>query len=1441
MRLRAFRAFLLPVFFAMALAPPPAFAQSPGDTDLKALNARVLNLSNAGKYIEAIPLAEQYVKEIKSRHGDNAPEYAVALYNLATMLRYANRLAEAETLYRRALAIDEAIYGADHPQTATDLNRLAQLLQATNRLNEAETIFRRVLGIREKTSGHDHPETATALNNLALLLQETNRSVQAEQLYRRALVIAERDPTPDQALLMATLNNLAALLVNTNRPAEAELHYRRALTMREKIDGPDHPDVAIALNNLALLLEARNRLAEAEALYRRALAIDEKSFGPDHPDVASRLNNLAELLSVTNRFAEAEPLYRHALAINEKSFGPDHPDVATDLNNLALLLIETNRVNEAEPLLKRALVINEKSYGPDHPKVAAALNNLAQMLANTNRLSEAEPLLRRALAIDEKSFGSDHPDVATRLNNLAALLHDRNWLAEAESLYRRALAIDEKSLGPDHPNVATDLGNLAQLYNETNRLVEAEPLYRRALGIEERSFGPDHPKVALALNNLATLLQDMNRLAEAEPLLRRALAINEKSYGPDHPKVALALNNLAQQLVRLNRFTDAEAFMRRALAVEEKSNGPNHPDVARDLNNLAMLLRNTNRPAEAEPLLRRALAIYERSYGSDHPSVALQVNNLAMLLWDTNRPTETEPLLRRALQIYEKSLGPDHPEVALVLNNLATLLHKAQRFTEAEPLYRRALAIDEQSLGENHPKAILDLTNLAILFQDQGQWSRALALLSRVKDVIVDAKNIGGGGYDLAKANLAQRTPELRSYARALYRADPGNGGNLIEAFEVAQWALQNEAAGALSLMASRFTKADPRLAHLIRARQDLLSAYEGAFLRLDTATGKANTEAATRARALISEIETKLVESLAQLQSTFPAYADLTIPKPLPLSEAQMLLGERQALVLILSLPQLGEVPEETIVFAVTNKEARWASTHLGMRGLQAAVIGLRCGLDASLWTASEISREVCAEIVKYETSKYEFPPFSAAIAHKLYKELFGALEDLIKDKSLLVVASDALTQLPFEVLVTNLPAETQEEVSVLGIDGNDLTLDERQALMVPPGPGVQITEIFPGGGADAAGLKAGDVVLSIDDEEVATYRQFISKIRSHSSGSKVRLNLARNGVRMTIEATLGKRENYKLHFLTEGEGQNIAWLGQRQAITVLPSVGSLKALRVAKDSGAPEPFVGFGNPLLTGVNGTDKRAWAKQNCSNPAPPKQSRIASLAASFASLFRSGAVDVEELRRNPPLPETADELCAVGRALGVPEAKLEKAIYLGERATVSKLKALSKSGDLARARVVHFATHGLLAGETAMFAKNKAEPALLLTPPTEASEEDNGLLTASEVAQLNLNADWVVMSACNTAAGSNEGAEALSGLARAFFYAGARALLVSHWYVDSEAAVAITTGAVNAMKAEPGIGRAAALRQAEAALIAKGGRFPHPSVWAPFVLVGNGGQ
>jgi CHAT domain-containing protein len=177
------------------------------------------------------------------------------------------------------------------------------------------------------------------------------------------------------------------------------------------------------------------------------------------------------------------------------------------------------------------------------------------------------------------------------------------------------------------------------------------------------------------------------------------------------------------------------------------------------------------------------------------------------------------------------------------------------------------------------------------------------------------------------------------------------------------------------------------------------------------------------------------------------------------------------------------------------------------------------------------------------------------------------------------------------------------------------------------------------------------------------------------------------------------------------------------------------------------------------------------------------------------------------------------------------------LFLGAMATETKIKQLSGDGALARYKIVHFATHGAVAGQVS----RAFEPGLLLTPPDKASETDDGYLSASEIAGLKLDADWVILSACNTAAGGAQGAEALSGLARAFFYAGARSLLVSHWEVSSDSTVRLITKAVAELKANPNIGRAETLQRSMLSMITNGKDYEaHPAFWAPFVLVGEGG-
>jgi CHAT domain-containing protein len=271
--------------------------------------------------------------------------------------------------------------------------------------------------------------------------------------------------------------------------------------------------------------------------------------------------------------------------------------------------------------------------------------------------------------------------------------------------------------------------------------------------------------------------------------------------------------------------------------------------------------------------------------------------------------------------------------------------------------------------------------------------------------------------------------------------------------------------------------------------------------------------------------------------------------------------------------------------------------------------------------------------------------------------------------------------------------------------------------------------------------------------------------------------------------------------------------WLMKRYAFTTLPSVNSLNVIRKYPPlrSAAPRrAFAGFGAPVLGG--------------------QKADVVVASAATGRFFRGSLADVEAVRDLAPLPQTGPELKKLAGVLQVGD----EAVYLGPRAT----ETVVKSADLSAVDVLVFATHGLLSGDL----QGLAEPALVLTPPETASVVDDGLLTASEVANLKLSADWVILSACNTAGGDGRpDAEGLSGLARAFLYAGARAILVSHWPVRDDAAARLTTDTLAALSKSK-VRRSEALRLAMLGVMndARDPSLAHPSAWAPFVIVGEGG-
>jgi CHAT domain-containing protein/tetratricopeptide (TPR) repeat protein len=980
----------------------------------------------------------------------------------------------------------------------------------------------------------------------------------------------------------------------------------------------------------------------------------------------------------------------------------------------------------------------------------------------------AAPLAERALALLEKAQGGpDNLSVAKLLSAVAGIYQYQGQYHEAEPLYGRALQIREKLLSPNHPDVEAALSDLGTLYDIEGRQLESEPLHWRALEIREKAQPPEHADMVVTRFNLAHLYKSPDQLAKTERFYQRALALDESRLGSEHPDVANSINNLADLYEVEGRYGEAERLYERLLGIY--GSGLLSGSSGNDLDNLVFrlerLYRAQNRVPQVQPLYVEAVAKRTKAL-SDQPSDHTSSEQLASLYQSLGCPAEAESLMIDALVLKEMSLGREGEEAGRELDiakrtaGLISLYIAQQDWIRAAYYLRQIVRQDTATVT-------------GIVDRDNETWAKwqffefikvahhLAAEGSSAKSVPVPCKDGVRIGGRTALPPLLTGTSGGTEAARLLSGHQDDTTGLPRETFQTAQWAQISLAAQSLAQMAARGAKSDAKLAGLARERQDLAAEWRGKHTLLTAtrleppAQRQEATETALNQR--LAAIDARLTAIDATLAKEFPEYAALASPKPISADDVQSNLRDDEALVLFMDTDDRVEpLPEESFVWVVTKREVRWVRSELGTQALRKEVAALRCGLDYNgawfddkgAWNGGRCNALLNLQ-KPYGLADHDVfgkpLPFDLARSYALYKALFGDVEDLIKDKRLLIVPSGPLTQLPFQVLVTKPP---------------------RVAL----------------------------------PEFAAGYR-------------------------------------------------DVVWLVREHAITVLPAVSSLKAIReLAKESHASEKYIGFGNPLLDGDVDkiSDEETTAKRlasiklareaRCEPVQTLQTAALADPAEESGRITRGpdGLAEIADLRRWAPLPETADEVCGVANILGV---DVRSHVYIGRDAREEMVKRLSKEGELAKYKIVHFATHGALAGELSP----AAEPGLILTPPDKATEVDDGYLSASEVAALKLDADWVILSACNTAAGEEKSAEALSGLARAFFYAGARSLLVSHWYVASKTAIPLITTAIAMLTVDPEIGRADALRRSMLSMIDTGRDYEaHPAFWAPFVLVGEGG-
>ena len=800
----------------------------------------------------------------------------------------------------------------------------------------------------------------------------------------------------------------------------------------------------------------------------------------------------------------------------------------------------------------------------------------------------------------------------------------------------------------------------------------------------------------------------------------------------------------AAELWRRRDFAGAIAAYQRLLAATRTALGSEHEQVAIQAYSLGLVAEQAHRLDLAEQAFRENIAVGEKVYGKETVFITQGQEKLAEVLIAAGKSNETETILQKALAIRSGTLGPDHSFNASVHAGLG-----AARLARG----------DAPGALESYRVAVRLLTG-----KRETQTLAAHVMDNEIRRQLAAFSGLVESAWQVARRG--------------------GNVDTLTdETYATSQRAWTTTAASALARMSARLAAGDTDLGRRIRRQQDaterVLALHQEDMRELERWSKVQRADAAYS-----SLLERFRAASIEQSRDNRPALERQTeLVAQLQAHLARCPPGrknqgcenadkERNAIT-----KEIGALSQQT-----SRHAGSLMAIHREMEAAEARLPGHREFKAAREKRIDEQVRLDRAAMAERSAILKSFPDYVA----------------LTEPQPLTISATQALLR-PNEALVTLLVGREQSYVWAVSRD---------RAVWARIAGGNEVLAGYVTALRNGLDPLASETAAPFDVARAhELYRLLLGPVEAVIR-DKPNLILVPTGPLTSLPFQVLVTAPPEAGATGPAASRDAAWLIRRHALSVLPSVPSLAALRRNGASlEAAEPFLGIGDPVLRGPS---------------LLPGQVRGSGLEP--AAIYRGGKADLRALRQLMPLPETAAELRAIAAALHAPD----EALLLEHDATETRVRR----EPLDRYRIIHFATHGLVAGDLS----GLAEPALVLTPPIRASDTDDGLLTASEVATLKLRADWVVLSACNTAAGSQVGAEALSGLARAFFFAGAKALLVSHWAVNSDATVALTTGTFSALAQNPTLGRAEAFRRTMLAMIDAG---LAPALWAPFVIVGEG--
>lgn len=1012
----------------------------------------------------------------------------------------------------------------------------------------------------------------------------------------------------------------------------------------------------------------------------------------------------------------------------------------------------------------------------------ATADRVNRLIAHA-RFDEAQTIVEAELRLQHQAATADKLQIAYWQNELGLIAQDRGRIKDAIRAFSEALRLRRQTLGRNHPDTAILMNNLATMLTRQGRHDEALSLLTDALRINRANRGPLHSYTVTNISNLGLLNLARGRYAEAERGLKDALTRTVTVEGGSSRNASTSMHNLASCYITTLQLEKAERLLSRALAVETKMFGENHPAIAASLNNLGELKRLQGNFVDAEQAYLRAAAIDLKVSGPESTDYAIDQTNLAALYQETGRHNAAHEALAKASDILARSTDHDAATASVVAADIARLLKNEGRLPEATALYLKSLRLNSLALGPEHPDSVPALTDLARMHAITGNATMALEYGSRAINLVGRAFGYTSPQYARASLSHAFLLSELKEQSKAMAWAQSSR--NRI----VKDFGARSLDAGTADLLIARLALQESHLSEAEASARSALSTLSP--LLPPTALQIADTH----------DLLGRILLARGDWQNAFiHANAAFRI-----LSHRQSYNSQRVQAGYLHTEPEPGGVSERLLhaAFAAgatsathrnhlpaafeaaeaisADREARaLAQGSIKFHASDAEAMKTLRRHQVLLAEAFQLDRQIIAASASYSPESNDRVALLNARARQTHAEIFNTDTRL---RQLLPAYAAAFAGKPVTLQSAQASLKARdlvlyvlpasEQTFVMAVTRSSATLH----VAATPSPSLQQQVDRLRAQLDPARWKNS---FEPFDRELAhkLFNELFEPLKDQIDSSA------------TIYAiTSGPLQSLPLGVLvTEPPAGGVAgnsspdllratqWLAKNHAIVSLPSFASLQLLRGLRDtSPASDPFLGIGAPAL----------------------RQSH------------------------KPRLPSARRELEALNRLLG---SSVARNLLTGSNAT----KAAFLQAHPGDARVIAFATHSVPGREL-----DGSAPGLVLSDDGSNAQT----LTSGEIADLDLRADWIILSACSTA---GEGSSSMQTLVQAFFRAGAKSILASHWSLSDRAAGLLTVSTLRHFRSAPADGQAVALQRAMAEIMMDKSNplNAHPSTWGAFSLIGE---